>query len=234
MKLKVNNVKKFAAMGLVLLEVGTFTGCKTTLNEVITYDEPDKVYETVANVSGRNIYEDLEFSNASEMETSSETISSISEERKLESAESLLEGYEKNPISSTNLNEEISKYYQDHIDELNDVLNPDYHEIHVKYGALVYQRLLNSGIKKEVILGELANVILEQQIPRCVSEEEWDANFGNIVSVLGETESMYEAYFCLSYLVHDELCDLEHTTNLYGAVTCDELSKAFEKKYTLN
>ena len=274
MKIEINNVRKFAAMGLVLVSATTLAGCKTTLNEVITYEKPKSSITQVVDKKSLNLDEETLVSKDETKATKDKEEKPIKKsleeialavlrgdygnnpERKeklelegydyievqklvtkmveeIEASKSLFQKYDENPVIVEDLNAEINTYYASHMDEINDVLNPEYHDIHVKYGSLIYQRLVNAGISKDVLLGELANVILEQQAPRCVSEEEWQNNFGNIVSVLGEYESMYEAYFCLSYLVHDEICELEHSHNDVGAITCDELQKDFQKKYSM-
>ena len=285
MKIDINNVKKFAAMGLVLVNITSLAGCKTDLGKVITYEKPKTSISQGIDNKGNNQKKDEEiFVSKSELEkeeniviaTTKKSLEEVAlavlrgeygnyperkqkleaegynyeevqkivtkmvkelqeteQSSKVEDKKSLLETFDENPIISENLNKDIQTYYSEHIEEINDVLNPEYHDIHVKYGSLIYQRLVNAGIPKEIILGELANVILEQQLPRCCSEEEWQTNFGTICSVLGEYESMYEAYFCLSYLVHDELCELEHRHNEFGAITCEDLQTSFQKKYNV-
>ena len=277
MKINVNNVRKFAAMGLVLVSATTLAGCKTTLNKVITYEKPKSSITQVADKKSLNLDKKTEetlVSNDESKVTKNKEEKPIKKsleeialavlrgeygnnpERKqkleaegydyievqklvtkmveeIEASKSLFQKYDENPVVTEDLDKEIKFYYETHIDEINDVLNPEYRDIHVRYGSLIYQRLVNAGIPRETILTELSNVILEQQLPRCCSDEEWICNFGNLVSVLGECESMYEAYFCLSYLVHDEICELEHSHNELGAITCDELQKSFQKKYSM-
>lgn len=254
MKININNVKKFASLGLVLVSATTLVGCKADLRDIINYKESRGalIQETKKPIKNFELEEESFVEEETKMivpETmpleikiengDSNITTPIVEETKkpeltLETKKSLLESFDENPIVSDDLNSEIMNYYNEHMDEINDVLNEEHRDIHIKYGSLIYQRLVNAGIPKETILGELANVILEQQLPRCCSEEEWLANYGNIVSVLGEYESMYEAYFCLSYLVHDELCELTHDHNEFGAITCDNLKEGFQKKYNYN
>lgn len=97
--------------------------------------------------------------------------------------------------------------------------------------AYAYQKLLASNIDKETFMGELHNMMVEQTLPRCATEEEYLLNFGNILTTLGEQESLYDTYYSLAWLTHDATCEDEHYINEYGSLECKSLVKEFNEKH---
>ena len=56
-------------------------------------------------------------------------------------------------------------------------------------------------------------------------------NFGNILTTLGEQESLYDTYYSLAWLTHDATCEDEHYINEYGSLECKSLVKEFNEKH---
>ena len=97
--------------------------------------------------------------------------------------------------------------------------------------AYAYQKLLASNIDKETFMRELHNMMVEQILPRCATEEEYLLNFGNILTTLGEQESLYDTYYSLAWLTHDATCEDEHYINEYGSLECKSLVNEFNEKH---
>ena len=209
MKINVNNMKKFAAAGLVVLQVATLAGCKTTINEDVIYTEPNKQEAIYDVVDSRDYNTIITPSENKENEKANEIIKEVIEiaieddvkkamietEIKTEIVEPIIDTIETEveateslaiqPVVETTipvteektlfdtfeeltedvkvdeLNQQIKDFREQHMEEIYDVTNPEYHDIHVQYGALIYKRLVSAGIPEETILAELNNVILK-------------------------------------------------------------------------
>ena len=143
-----------------------------------------------------------------------------------------LETYLENLLSTDfGYSNDIKEFYDEHWDIIENQNLEDTANIRLHYAKLSYQKILNHNIPYESMLTELNNLMVEQQIPSCMSEEDWQINFGCLISTLEEEESLYSTYFNLAYLVHKQCCLYEH--ELEAGITCKTLKKEYDNKYKL-
>lgn len=128
-------------------------------------------------------------------------------------------GYASNMQDFYNENWEIIENYN-----LDDNMN-----IRLHYSKLAYQKLLESNIPYDAMINELNNLMIEQQLPRCMSEEDWSSNFGSLITTLKEEESLFSTYFTLASTIHKVKCPDDHEFDM--GITCKTLKKEFINKY---
>ncbi|MBE6144436.1 MAG: hypothetical protein E7169_02565 [Firmicutes bacterium] len=128
-------------------------------------------------------------------------------------------------------NDDIKEFYNEHWDIIENQNLEDTENIRLHYAKLSYQKILSHNIPYESMMIELNNLMVEQQIPSCMSEEDWQANFRCLISTLDEEESLYSTYFNLAYLVHKQSCLDEHELDV--GITCKTLKKEYDNKYKL-
>lgn len=128
-------------------------------------------------------------------------------------------GYTSNMQDFYNENWEVIENYS-----LEDDMN-----IRTHYSKLAYQKLLEANIPYDAMITELNNLMVEQQLPRCMCEEDWCYNFGNLITTLKEEESLFSTYFTLACDIHKAKCPDEHEFDM--GITCKTLKKEFKNKY---
>lgn len=238
MKIKTINYKKLLSTSLIALQLISFTGCAkpiekenmeivqptftSTIELVKEENNIEQNDNTIVIVTNEEIIEEQELEEVVHSETVVEpTI--ISEENNLDEFLTLLD--------SVPTIKELNDYYMEHFNEINNVLDENAYQIQLSYAASAYKKLKNTNLDSNIILNELNNLIIEQQLPRGMDDEEWQDNFGNIVTTLDPEQSLFDTYFCLAYMIHDHMCDEEHTINEFGATSCKTLVKEFKNKY---
>ena len=226
MKFNKINYKKLLSASLIAVQITTLSGCiSTPLEEAkiieisieqTTHDNDNIVIiNEVEKISSKIIDEEEKLEPLISLE--------VKEEQSLNEFLALLDN-----IATI---EDLNEYYIEHFTELNDVLDEKAYEMQLSYAASAYKKLKNSNINSEIILEELNNLIVEQQLPRCMDDNEWQDNFGNIITTLDPEESLFDTYFTLAYMIHDHICDEEHTLNEFGGTNCKTLVKEFKDKY---
>lgn len=216
-------INRIANTGLALIAVTTLTGCtpaRINITEymavpTVTIEANRKQDEVIVQTKDAVLVED---------EISDQVFESITDEKsKLDTLLDKLDDKEA-IISDTTL------YNLDNIDSLLQVDGKISKEEEY-IAAYAYQKLLASNIDKETFMRELHNMMVEQILPRCATEEEYLLNFGNILTTLGEQESLYDTYYSLAWLTHDATCEDEHYINKYGSLECKSLVKEFNEKH---
>lgn len=91
-----------------------------------------------------------------------------------------------------------------------------------------FNRLLNSGIDLDILLGELENVYVLSMIPTGMSEEEWVYYFGNLVKTVDEYENVCIYYYDLAYYIHGLWCDFDHQLNEFNRYECESYKLTLE------
>lgn len=91
-----------------------------------------------------------------------------------------------------------------------------------------FNRLLNSGIDLDILLGELENVYVLSMIPTGMSEEEWMYYFGNLVKTVDEYENVCIYYYDLAYYIHGLWCDFDHQLNEFNRYECESYKLTLE------
>lgn len=123
----------------------------------------------------------------------------------------------------------LKDFYNEHWDIIEDLTLEDNENIRLYYAKLTYQKLLSYDIPYENMITELNNLMVEQQLPRCMSDEDWNNNFGCLISTLEDDESLASTYTTLAYFIHKCNCLDEHSIDL--GISCKTLKKEFENKY---
>lgn len=226
MKLHNINYKKLLTTSLILIQISTLVGCVTPQVEeqivpttkVEQQQEPIKPVEVVV-IQQENKDTVTQISNPVVTETISEKKDIKAFLEQLDSIETI---------------EELNEYYLENIDAINNIYDKDAYEIQLCYAASAYKKLKNANIDTTIILEELNNLIIEQQLPRGMDEDEWQDNFGNIASTLDPEQSLFDTYFTLAYMIHDYKCDEKHSSNEFGAASCKVLVKEFNNKYSIS
>lgn len=220
MKLNKINYKKLLTTSLILIQVSTLVGCVTPQVEeqIIPTTKIEQQTEAPKPIEATVVKQDkvTQISNPVVTET-------ISEKKDIKSF--------LNQLDSIKTIEELNEYYLENIDAINNIYNKDAYEIQLCYAASAYKKLKNANIDTAIILDELNNLIIEQQLPRGMDNDEWQDNFGNISSTLDPEQSLFDTYFTLAYMIHDYMCDEKHSSNEFGATSCKVLVKEFENKY---
>lgn len=211
-------IKRLVSSGMALATVFTMIGCSPKENIVAEFTTTP----TVLTDTNKNFNE-----TSSKVKTSEEPIIQlVTQEPEVSSLESLLDRLDDKPVTIN----DTTEYMLEHIDK---VLTPsgEITEEEEYIAAYAYQKLLSSNIDKDTFMKELHNMMVEQTLPRCASFEEYHANFGNILTTLGETESLYDTYYSLAWLTHDAECEEDHYINPYGSLECKTLLKEFNEKH---
>lgn len=228
MKFNKINYKKLLSASLIAFQVTTLSGCiSTPLEEVIAIEI--SIDETKKDNDDIVIVNEVEKSNLEIIYE--ETIlvplqsSEVTTEQSLNDFLALLD--------SMPTIENLNEYYMEHFAELNNILDENAYQMQLSYAASAYKKLKNSNIDSKIILQELNNLIVEQQLPRGMDDEEWQDNFGNIITTLDPEQSLFDTYFTLAYMIHDHICDEEHTLNEFGGTNCKTLVKEFKDKYSI-
>jgi|GEM_PF-2952989 len=229
---KINNkaFKRFIATGLIVITAATFTGCGVNAKEK---QANDSFIETTTEASINDSKQVIK-----ETVTGTPAITEIPVVVKPVAIEKPIATEVQNDCDKLldNLDDkeviidDTTSYMLDNMDKISatdDKITDE--ELYI--ASYAYQKLLKSNIDKEVFLKELNNIMVEQLLPRCMDEEEWLLNFGNLTSTLNEQESLQDTYLVLAYLIHDMNCAEKHTTSEYGSIDCKVLQKEFENKY---
>lgn len=228
MKFNKINYKKLLSASLIAFQVTTLSGCiSTPLEEVkaieINIDETKKDNDNIVRVN------EVEKSNLEIIYEEPILVplqsSEVTTEQSLNDFLALLD--------SMPTIENLNEYYMEHFTELNNVLDENAYQMQLSYAASAYKKLKNSNIDSKIILQELNNLIVEQQLPRGMDDEEWQDNFGNIITTLDPEQSLFDTYFTLAYMIHDHICEEEHTLNEFGGTNCKTLVKEFKDKYSI-
>lgn len=95
------------------------------------------------------------------------------------------------------------------------------------FNALAYQRIVDNNIDINDALVELNNLMVLQIYPSEIDEALWEKTFKNLLSTLGEEESIYDIYFPLAYDLHNITCFEEHEKD-GDIITCDELEDDYK------
>lgn len=97
-----------------------------------------------------------------------------------------------------------------------------------------YNKLVNNNLLNEETEKELHNILIEQIVPRCVEDEEYDRLFHNLITTLEGEEGVYDTYFSLARYLHTKECANEHSFNEYGIYYCEDLEEEFYQKHETN
>lgn len=136
-----------------------------------------------------------------------------------------------NTLKDRQVESTITQLYNENELKLMDISNPEYKKLQLDYSALVYQRLLENNIDQSIILKELDNLLIEQQLPRGVSEEEYNYLFGNIGNVLSNEENVFMTYFNLAVTIEEYMSDEKLRLNEFNSYTSDSLREKFYSRY---
>ena len=208
---KVNtNLTKFLSISLFTIGVGTcLVGCKQA--DVITVIDTDdtEIIETHEQ-KPTEVEKDIVFD---EVEVYEESL------------------YDK--LLKIETSGELHEFYNQNALMIDDVLNPEYRDIQMQYASMAYKRLLSYNIDTNAIETELHTLLLEQQIPRCMSEEEWNYSFANISKTTDENNSLFSSYFVLAFLIDEEKTNSEYYYNEFGAISSKELKDELYTKHGL-
>ncbi len=96
------------------------------------------------------------------------------------------------------------------------------------YFKAIYMRLYNSGIEMDKFLVELNSMLVLGQVPMCLPDDVWVANFSSLISTLKENESLYDVYVDFAIMVHELTCEMEHNENEYYAYSCEDLEDQYK------
>ena len=216
-------INRITNTGLALIAVTTLTGCTPARINVTEYMAVPTV-TIEANRKQDEVIGQTKDAVFVEAVISDQVFESITDEKsKLDTLLDKLD--DKEAIIS-----DTTSYTLDNIDSLLQVDGKISKEEEY-IAAYAYQKLLASNIDKETFMRELHNMMVEQTLPRCATEEEYLLNFGNILTTLGEQESLYDTYYSLAWLTHDATCEDEHYINEYGSLECKSLVKEFNEKH---
>lgn len=205
--------KRFIATGLIIMTAAAFTGCGVNAKEKQTNDS---FIETT-----------IEASTNDSKQVSKETVTEVPVATEIQNdCDTLLDSLDDKEVTI----DDTTSYMLDNMDKIS-ATDDKITDEELNIASYAYQKLLNSNISKEVFLKELNNIMVEQTLPRCMDEEEWLLNFGNLTSTLKEQESLQDTYLVLAYLIHDMNCTEKHITSEYGSVDCKVLQKEFKDKY---
>ena len=226
MKFNKINYKKLLSASLIAFQVTTLSGCiSTPLEEVkaieINIDETKKDNDDIVIVN------EVEKSNLEIIYEETILVPLQSSEVTTEQSSNDFLAL----LDSIPTIENLNEYYMENFAELNNILDENAYQMQLSYAASAYKKLKNSNIDSKIILQELNNLIVEQQLPRGMDDEEWQDNFGNIITTLDPEQSLFDTYFTLAYMIHDHICEEEHTLNEFGGTNCKTLVKEFKDKY---
>lgn len=228
MKFNKINYKKLLSASLIAVQLTTLSGCISTPLEEAKAIEIN-IDETKKNSNDIVMVTETEKSNPEIIYEEPILVplqsSEITTEQSLDEFLALLD--------SMPTIENLNEYYMEYFTELNNVLDENAYEMQLSYAASAYKKLKNSNIDSKIILQELNNLIVEQQLPRGMDDEEWQDNFGNIITTLDPEQSLFDTYFTLAYMIHDHICEEEHTLNEFGGTNCKTLVKEFKDKYSI-
>lgn len=220
-------INRITNTGIALIAVATLTGCapaKVNTTEYVVVPvvaiEANKKQDEIIDTTKDAVFVDVTLNPIIESIANQGTTDIKS---KLDTLLDKLDDYEAK-ISDTTL------YTVDNIDKLLKVDGTISKEEEY-IASYAYQKLLASNINRETFIRELHNMMVEQILPRCATEEEYQLNFGNILTTLGEQESLYDTYYSLAWLTHDADCEDEHYITEYGSLGCKTLIKEFNEKH---
>jgi hypothetical protein len=223
MKFNKINYKRLLSTSLILIQVSTLVGCVTPsvqeqvvpTSNVEQYNVSQPVEKTIVQVEDNNPI--------------TQTSNPVAVTEPIEEKKDIKEFLAK--LDSIESIDNLNNYYSENYEAINNIYDKDAYEIQLCYAASAYKKLKNTNIDSAIILRELHNLVVEQQLPRGMEDDEWQDNFGNISNTIDSELSLFDTYFCLAYMIHDYVCDEEHAPNELGAASCKVLVKEFQDKY---
>lgn len=220
--LKVNDKKLRSMAGLLSITILTTTGC--SLDNCKVYEIPKSNYHK------ENFLEDFNVDKET-IETEDDTYHLYyTEELPLEVKENPTQDFlDQLLITDFGYNSNIQDFYRKYSHILENWSLEDNQNIRMYYAKLSYEKIIKFGIPYTTMIEELNNIMIEQQHPRCLSEEDRNRNFSSLISTLSDNESLLPTYFPLAYFVHQTKCQDEHEIGF--CVSCKRLKKEFNSKY---
>ena len=225
---------------LLITTVANATGCSVKAKSNKGVEVPSIVLETqIKSPSQDDILESITPSNDTEVVVEESIVTEV-QNGKIEeiptnaSNEPILVG-----STEKTLKEKLNEYlYDENIDYnlvINTYLNTEYDkrsELENDYLRAIYMLLINSNNSLEVYLSELHTMAVMQQVPMCVPEDIWNEQFGNLLTLLNDYESLFEKFGTLAYFVHDIDCEQTHTFDECGTYTCSDLQEEYKLALT--
>ena len=223
--------KRLFSTILAVVTITNITGCSKNINNCNKQDE------TIAIESGQDI--ESEQKNFNEIKIEDDTIyfeeltPEILDKSEIEaeSTEFTINNIKNSDGILDLLNDQLFDESIDYNLVINIYLNTDFDKrenLINDYLRASYMLLLNSDTSIDIYLEELNNMAIMQQIPMCVPEDIWNKQFGHLLLLLGEYESLFDKFGPLAYYIHDLSCEEEHTFSEYGSYTCPNLQKEYK------
>lgn len=222
--LKVNDKKLRTIVGLLSITILTTTGC--SLNNYKVYEIPKSNYHKENSLENFNVDKET-------IEVENDTYHlDYTEELSLEVKENPTQDFlDQLLVLEFEYDSNIQDFYKNHFEILENWSLEDNKNIRLYCAKLGYERIIKFDIPYDTMIEELNNIMVEQQCPRCLNNEDWNKNFSSLLSTLSSDERLLQTYFPLAYFVHQIRCPDEHEIGFW--VSCKTLRKEFNSKYNI-
>lgn len=74
---------------------------------------------------------------------------------------------------------------------------------------------------------ELNNILMSRMVSTDIDEQTWHIMFSNLMKTIPSDVNVIDYYYPLALYMHVEKCELDHSTNIDGVVTCSNLNEKF-------
>lgn len=97
-----------------------------------------------------------------------------------------------------------------------------------KHIASLYDNLMSYDIDVKEVDRELNNVLLAHMVATDLSEQTWHIMFNNLMRTVPREVNVVEYYYPLAVYKHMKDCELDHTCDADGVVSCSDMVSALE------